>query len=709
MVNFKSTLLAATIVAGTVASPAFAQQIPLPAPSTPDASLRGAGASSIQNILVRAMNCVGIDNPRGASSSPAGTLTTLTGGIFVGTPALDCRGTPDGNGGFIRDTTNLQPNAQAKYVATGSGFGRTMWRDFGNDFQGGAGATPTTGVFNPFVTAPNVWANLQYAFSDTPLSTGDLATYNTRAAPSGGAAITFPLFVLPVAIAYNPVYGTNAAGNPMVFNARGRGISVNGTPLAAIRLSKAAYCGIFNGTLTNWNHPAFRSLNINTELFDTSNDTATRWAADGAPIRLVGRMDRSGTTDIFTRHLAAVCNPTSAPGVAQTTTTTGRIINPGVPAFTGVNRFLNAAESLPYAASTGVDFRSVRGDTNYRTNITNVNVNLAGTTNSISGDYFNGTAIVNIGAGSATFPSTSGTTAAPTGNVGSGLFLLADGTARVAGAINLAPDYALNGVMLNGKITYISSDSVQPSIDSLPGLTAATLQVGVSPTLYANPTATGGRQAIGTIAPPQADSTGLYLANDTRLVRPTTGTTLVPATRANPVAWGDVLYADSANTLANPTVGYPMTGTTQVLLYTCYNGTNREQMVNTLGYILGQYARDGNGVATARGIINGVTPTAPGVVYQSNTGVVPISWARAIVNTFLSNPVAEPLLGSQNLWIQDRTLPLYQTYAAAVFYGVGSGPAPTATRPTGTLFRAERPNIRTATVANPSCATRTGA
>lgn len=697
MVNLKSLLMAATVVAGSAASPAFAQQIPLPAPANADGALHGAGASSIPNTVTRSFNCLSaVDNPRGTSSS-ATSLTVLTQGVFIGTPAVDCSVAADA----------VQTNVQGKYVSAGSGFGRQIWRNFSNDFQGG-GATASTGVFNPFVTAPDVWSNVQFAFSDTGVSASDLSTYNTRAAPSAGAAISFPLYLLPVAIAYSSTYGINAGGQPMVFNARGRGIALaGGTPAAAIKLSKAAYCGIFNGTLTNWNNAAFTTLNNGTPLFDPVNDTAARWNADGVPIRLVGRLDRSGTTDIFTRHLAAVCNPTNAPGIPERRSATGRLLAAAVPAFTGTNRFTQPAESLPYSPSSGIDFRSVRGDTGYRTN--NSAANLAGSVNSISGDFFNGTAIVNIGTGSTQFPSTSGPSSTPNGNQGTGFFLLADGSPRVAGAITLAPDYSLNGVLLNGKIGYISADFVNPSVDALPGLAAATLQVGVSTTLYANPTATAARAAMGTILPPQSDTGGLYQANDTRLVRPTTGTALVPATRANPIAWTDVLYADTTQTLAAPTVGYPLTGTTQVFLYTCYAGTNREAMVSFLGWTLGQYTRNGSGAVAPKGLLNGTVPATPGVLFQSNVGVVPANWTRAIVNTFLSNPTAEPTLGAQNLWIQDRTIAAYQTATPALFYGDPGAPAPTAARPAGTLFRAARPNIRIPTNPNPTCTGRTGA
>lgn len=697
MVNLKSLLLAATVVAGSAASPAFAQQIPLSAPSTSDGALRGAGASSVQNVVARSFNCLSaIDNQRGTSSS-ATSLTTLTQGVFNGVPVVNC----------AVDTDAVQTNVQGKYVATGSGFGRQVWRNFRNDFVGGA--TATAGVFNPFGT----WANVQYGFSDAGIATSDLTTYNSGlAATNGGAAITFPLYLLPIAVAYSSTYGTNAAGTSMVFNAKGRGIApAGGTPALVLKLSKAAYCGIFNGTITNWNDPALKTLNSNISLHDPINDTQTRWDADGAPIRLVGRLDRSGTTDLFSRHLAAVCNPTNAPGVPARTSATGKVLAAAVPAFTGTNRFSNAAETLPYATSTGIDFRSIRSDTGYRVN--NTASNLAGTTNSISGDYFDGTSILNIGSGSVAFPSNPGPSSTPNGNQGTGFFILADGSSRVAGAITMAPDYQLGTVKINGKVGYISADFVNPSVDALPGLSAATLQVGVSTTLYANPTAAAAKTAMGTILPPQSDTTGLFSTTtaDSRLVRPTSGTTLVAATRSNPLAWTDVLYADSSQTLANPTVGYPMTGTTQVLLYTCYAGANREAMVSYLGWTLGQYTKNGSGAVAPKGLLNGTVPATPGVLFQNNIGVVPANWTRAIVNTFLTNPTAEPTLGALNLWIQDRTIPAYQTATADIYYGetTKGAPAATATNPATKIWRAAKPNVRIATNPNPTCSGKTGA
>jgi ABC-type phosphate transport system substrate-binding protein len=622
MRNFKVSLLAATIVAGFASSQASAQVV-LAAPEA--GALHGAGASSIQNIVVRNFNCIGADQQLGKSSS-ATALSNVSAGNFAGTPAQDCSVAAN----------DIQPAISGQYVSTGSGFGRTMWKEYADGFDGAAaaGQTVATGVFNPFGTTTR-WTQLDYAFSDAALSQAELTTYNTKAAPKGGAAVTFPLYVLPVAIAYATTYGTSANGRAMVFNAQGKGI--NGA--SAINLTKAAYCGIFNGTITNWNDPILTALNKKIPLNDPINDPFTaatkttpasgRWVEFGVPIRLVGRLDKSGTTDVFTRHLAAVCNAANS--------------------YTGTNKFLNAAETLPYSASGSgnADFRSVRSDTNYFPTVSSSK--LAGTSNSVSGDYWTGSAIVNIGAGTPT--------SLPTGAVGSGLFLIADGGGKVASAIVAAPDYALGtgtkAATLNGKVGYISADFIQPSVDAPGGLNAAALQVAKGAT-FAVPTVAAALKGLATILPPESSATGAYTTGDTRLVTATSGTTKVAATRNNPLAWVDVLYADSTNTLADPqnAASYPITGTTQFFGYTCYKTNTRLALGNHLGLILGQVNKNSTFGAISKVIFSSPSAATPGIDVQANIGVVPAAWSFAIANTFLKNGDA----GALNLYIQDAVM-----------------------------------------------------
>lgn len=63
-----------------------------------------------------------------------------------------------------------------------------------------------------------------------------------------------------------------------------------------LKLSRAAYTGIFAGTVTKWNDPAIVAANPGVALPDL-------------PITVVTRSDASGTTYVFTQHLATISEP----------------------------------------------------------------------------------------------------------------------------------------------------------------------------------------------------------------------------------------------------------------------------------------------------------------------------------------------------------------------------------------------------------------
>ncbi|WP_222873730.1 Calx-beta domain-containing protein [Hankyongella ginsenosidimutans] len=84
----------------------------------------------------------------------------------------------------------------------------------------------------------------------------------------------------------------------------------NTVTTGGIRLTPSAYCRIFHGEITNWNDTQLRSPAItgNPTTFRDTNDVTQTNANFSAPIQIVGRSDSSGTTSIFTRHLSAVCD-----------------------------------------------------------------------------------------------------------------------------------------------------------------------------------------------------------------------------------------------------------------------------------------------------------------------------------------------------------------------------------------------------------------
>ena len=227
------------------------------------------------------------------------------------------------------------------------------------------------------------------------------------------------------------------------------------------------------------------------------------------PIRLVGHLDRSGVTDVFTRHLAEVCD-----------------------FFVTTNKFANAAEALPFDNTSGIDLTSFRSDAPYKP----TGSNFAGTIQSLSGAVF-----VNTCRGINTTQ----------GNESAGLFMVADGSEKVRDAINYGPDHVSTfnaNYTLSGKLGYIGADFVKPAPNET--LFSAALQPGVNTALlsYLTPTAENATKAFGTIPilPLQSIATsGAYNTTDTR----TNSVTGLPVERANPLDWIDVLYSDPAKPL----------------------------------------------------------------------------------------------------------------------------------------------------------------
>jgi phosphate transport system substrate-binding protein len=627
MKRYNTALFLATVASSALYCSYAQAQTSATASNDGEAALHGTGATSIQNLLVQELNCLGgySDLGRIGTSTSAGTTSAIAEPTNLPLTTFNC------------GTTDLFPGFAGRYIASGSGTGRGAWRVPGK-IRGDSTVTPiVTTAFTIGSANPNpfgTWNTVQFAFGDSSITAGDLNIYingnpATPAAASaqtiGGAPVMFPKYVLPVAIAYSPVYGRNETlAKNYTFNIQFPQ-NILGTAAGGLRMSQSTYCKVFNGQVKNFNDAAFTADNGGVSLADAAEatDNPGRWAADGVPVRLVGRLDRSGTTDIFTRALAAQCG------------TTG-------------NNYKVNAETLPYnrseSSSTLPNFAAVRSDTGLQPTSTEAEAG-NGTATLVGAEYWDGSAIVTPAA-NAGKPSSQ-----PSGANGSGRFLVADGSGRVASAILFAPDYASPSkttVKLNGKIGYIGADFIDGSPTASTGLKAAALQGSNTSGNFVMPSAQNATNAFGTtILPPQSASDGTLsdATADTRQVRiynnTTKSTDLGNATRSNPLAWYDVLYAGTG--LANPSTGYPITGTTQLFAYTCYKadstGSNATAMINFLAFSTDYVATlDGNGV-NRMGVFtrNASTFANAGLLARSNIGALPDNWKHAIRQTFLVN------------------------------------------------------------------------
>lgn len=704
-----------------------------------DYSVHGLGATSIQNVLVRAMNCFGTPQPLGNGQAVAGgsgptggsiktlasanyvnsaslslycnngtwvtqasTATAPTGGISYGQASNDGTKTLYFVPGTQTSSAELQPQFvdyslttgnlaaygfSGKYIGSGSGAGQNAWAYATDVFDDGYGYTngiagSKHNVPNPFVSVmgQNPWSHVQFAVSDAPLAASNITTYNAHAAAKGGNAIEMPLFVLPVAIVYNTVYAATAT-KTYTFNVKGAATYPAGR-VAVMQLTGPIYCGIFNGMITNWNDSALTQANKNVPLYDPINDNANRWNNQGAPIRLVGRMDNSGTTDVFTRHLSRVCSQSQVYGSSTASganyfTATG-VTAPLLPVADKKNfvpnKYLQNGQSLPY--NSGPNYTSIRSDTHLDGSAYSAS-NDAGSVNTISGDFYNSGTISNIGvidtthypAGTPIFSSL------PTKYNGSGLFIVANGGSDLAKAINLAPDYdAITGtqnnstgtdtnLLFNGKIGYVSADVVT-GLDAVGTPTTGYLRAANLATLPTSYTATGGTYSYtyfaptvknalaafnntsGTLEflPPESDATGAYVGASTNKASASGGYVL----RSNPLAWTDQFYQDTNTytaaglltetySLAQPSQGYPIVGTTQFLTYTCFTSAgNRQAIGDLVGTLISSLTVDSTNSKINKTAFSSSSASAPGIIADSSIGIVPAAWQTALASTFLS-------------------------------------------------------------------------
>ena len=135
-------------------------------------------------------------------------------------------------------------------------------------------------------------------------------------------------------------------------------IAYNLPGVEGLKLSREAYVGIFDGSITNWNDPKIAAANEGIELPDQ-------------PITAVHRSDGSGTTGVFTKHLSAISQDWEATiGQGKSVewpTTKGKFIggkgNEGVTAAIQQNEGAVGYIEYGYAKNNGIPMASLENAT----------------------------------------------------------------------------------------------------------------------------------------------------------------------------------------------------------------------------------------------------------------------------------------------------------------------------------------------------------
>ncbi|MEH2323076.1 MAG: substrate-binding domain-containing protein [Nostoc sp.] len=162
--------------------------------------------------------------------------------------------------------------------------------------------TPPNGAGASTVNALFTALKINYA----PVGSGKgLTAFFTQTAP---AAIPSPI---SFAASDDPVAGTEkvtggrgyvqvpvvGVGITLSYNASGLTV-----PAGGLKLSRASYCGILNGSIKNWNDKSI------------SADNGGQ-IAGSVPIKVVHRADSSGSTFVLSSHLNTACKAAATPGI----------------------------------------------------------------------------------------------------------------------------------------------------------------------------------------------------------------------------------------------------------------------------------------------------------------------------------------------------------------------------------------------------------
>lgn len=335
MTNLRSTLL---LAAATLAGTAGAAQA---------VTIYGGGASLPAPYFRQAADCWG-DRLDIAFRGRAQT-TRIADFNYLGTPAFNCA------------TTTVSPGNAVSYISTGSGRGiLAYYAKTANAPVDWLGSPPPSipdpnGGIHP---SPFYNFKVNYALSETALGIdrvgGDagpltdvyhaggviqegsvVLQVNGPSNPAGtypnprntyGRAIQVPILVAPVVISFDPIYKKTADANGAITEFRYRYSGQRADNSGGLRIKRDAMCRIYNGDqvpeplrIDNWNeipssgnpdgaNRANAAATGFTQLVDRSTSPLDPEVQLDVPLQIVGRSDASGTTSIWTRHLAAVCD-----------------------------------------------------------------------------------------------------------------------------------------------------------------------------------------------------------------------------------------------------------------------------------------------------------------------------------------------------------------------------------------------------------------
>jgi ABC-type phosphate transport system substrate-binding protein len=219
-----------------------------------------------------------------------------------------------------------------------------------------------------------------------------------------------------------------------------------------------------------------------------------------------------------------------------------------------------------------------------------------------------------------------------TATPGSGLYSTRNGSGKVAAYLQLVdPTGAAGTTVTTGKMGYLSPDFTGP-VTTTYNTVAAQLQN------YNN-------YATGAVTKTFVAPTAAHAAASYSLINPPTG-----ADMADPSKW--VQAPSKLADIAKPssTTGYPIVGTTQILLYTCYADNAAANSVDNVGYKINEFVKFYLKNTVITGAASPALGTTGGVLAVNGFAPLPTAIRTALYNEFVVTTDA-----TNHLWVSGKS------------------------------------------------------
>lgn len=319
MKSFTSQLHATASALALSAAATFGWVVPQPAMAAPTLTINGGGSTLAALAFRRIFNCYD-KNPLGAPvASSCTTVVAPVEGLYAAV------GSGSGTRAFIANSPKNLLQSKLNLPAVPPPFVDSKYfpsypypkLDFGaadSPLPSTAGGNPNllTTVSNSFTTGFTNWQTFTSG-KIIPTIGSTTVSYSTA---KYGQPIQVPAFVVPVAIAVNVTPPTTAGVTWQIKS----GLTPNTQAGGAIQLTGAQLCAIFSGEVVNWDDQTTNIVSLNnagtkvSELFYLANSgnsaghvAPVPYAKGSLPITVVYRSDGSGTSFITTNFLATFC------------------------------------------------------------------------------------------------------------------------------------------------------------------------------------------------------------------------------------------------------------------------------------------------------------------------------------------------------------------------------------------------------------------